>query len=494
MIRPHNLSSMVQRMLFPVLFLFSASFSLKASDISTIDLYYDHLGGNNYLFTAKYVRDCGGPTAPASLVLWISSPTCGTQNTTLNLTGSPIEISPLCPSQLAQSNCNGGAYPGFETLTYTANFQFSQTCNDWTVYLDACCRNTQVTNLVNPGANSLYLGISLNNASGQINSSPRFSHPALVFWATGQFQCYNPGTYDLDGDSLSFSLANPQDGPSGAPIPYNPPYSATYPMGDVRAQLNFDPLNGNFCVKPDGQQAAQIKINIEEFRNGQLIGLYSREIQILVLSGINAVPKLSPFGIQNLQPGPTQVDSNSIIAHPGDTVYFEVLSLDTNAAQSLSLWSNKSDAIPGATYLASGANPITGLFSWIPTMGDIGYHILTLKAQDNACPVLGTQIFAFDIDILPLETGIIEEKNMTLSLKVFPNPFRDQIQISWKNLKETIEQIDFFDCQGRRIRIFSPEKGTNELTLPMQEQTPGIYFIRIRTERETTTTVKVFKF
>ncbi len=384
--------------------------TLRASHAQGLDLSYQCLGGNQYAFTLNFYRDCSGIGAPNSVNINLASVSCGANfNIVLTNSGSISEVSPLCAAQLAQSTCATPpcvtCLPGVEQYIYTGTFTFTQSCPDWVVSFEECCRNNSVTNLQNPAGRSLFVSATLDNSGGLCNSSPVFTSTPVPYVCAEQQYCYNHGAFDPDGDSLAYSLVAPQEGPApGINIPYSSPaLSATLPLFDTTGAVQFDPQTGSLCIIPTDtlpQQVIVVAVEVEEWRNGALLGTTRRDIQLVVLPCANTQPDLMPRDVVNLVGG-AQIDSNSVEICPGVPLTFDVVAGDANPGDIVTMLSNATAAIPGSNFTTTGNNPVTGTFSWTPTTGDVGFHNFTVSISDDGCPILGSQIFNFDITVVP---------------------------------------------------------------------------------------------
>gem|GEM_PF-4647052 len=376
-----------------------------------LDISYQCLGGNQYQFTLNLYRDCSGISVPNSVNINLASQSCGSNfNVNLPLASGPVEVSPLCSAQIGQSTCASppctSCLPGVEQFTYQGTFSFSASCPDWVVSFEECCRNNSITNLNNPSAASLFVSSTLDNSAGQCNSSPIFTSSPVPYACAEQLYCYNHGAVDPDGDSLSYALVNPMDGPApGTNINYSSPLlSPTNPLFDTTGTVQFDPQTGSLCIIPSNtlpQQVVVIAVEVTEWRNGIPIGTTTRDIQIVVLPCINTQPGLVPNSIVNLSAGALLQDSNSVEICPNVPLNFDIIAGDPNAADIVTMASNLALVLPGATFNTTGNNPVTGTFSWTPTTNDVGFHNFTVTIQDDGCPILGSQIFNFDITVVP---------------------------------------------------------------------------------------------
>ena len=100
------------RKLYALLFALLASLTVRGTHMSGGEIYWEHLGGNQYRITLTIYRDCAGIQLDNDYDLDISSP-CG--NTTLNVTTpGGVELSQLCDLELPNSTCNGGSLPGIQ--------------------------------------------------------------------------------------------------------------------------------------------------------------------------------------------------------------------------------------------------------------------------------------------------------------------------------------------------------------------------------------------
>lgn len=380
---------------------------VRATHAMGADITYTCIGTDRYQFTLNFYRDCAGVQWPASATLNYNSAICNQSgNIPLTLVSGPIEVSPLCPTQIGNSSCNGGGLPGVQQIVYQGTVILPAQCSDWVITWDHCCRNNQITNLVNPGGNSMLIAATLDNSGGLCNSSPTFSSLPVPYICAGQQFCYNHGAFDADGDSLVYTLINALDGPApGSPITYTGSLSATNPLSTLSGSVNFDNATGSMCVTPDAAQVSVVTVQVQEYRNGVLIGSTMRDLQIVVQACTNIQPFMVNGGIQNLVDG-VQIDSNSIEICPGVPFSFQLEFGDTNAAgavdHGITINTNLGLVIPGATVSIGGANPNpdTLYFDWTPTGSDIGFYNFTVTVQDTGCPILGSQVFAFDITVL----------------------------------------------------------------------------------------------
>ncbi|GIV32520.1 MAG: hypothetical protein KatS3mg031_0055 [Chitinophagales bacterium] len=359
-----------------------------ASHAVGIDLSYQCLGNNQYVFTLNFYRDCEGVDAPSSAGITVSSASCGV-NTTVNLPlQSASEVSPLCLLQIQNSTCNGGSLPGIEHYVYSGTFTLPLECADWVISYSLCCRNYAITNLDDPGSRNIYAEARINNTQGLCNSSPTFTTLPVPYLCTNQVFNYNHGAVDIDGDSLYYRQISTLEGP-GQNIPYTGNYSPTNPMSTTGG-FNFNNSTGQMSFTASTTQQPVITIIVEEYRNGVLIGSTMRDLQLVVLNCNNTIPAVSGINGTNMF---------SIDVCTGYPLCFDVFSIDPDAGQNVTIQWN--GGIAGATFTTSGSPLQNGTFCWTPQFSDVGSHTFTVQVKDDACPIPGTNTYVFTINVIP---------------------------------------------------------------------------------------------
>ena len=374
----------------------AGSHKARASHAMGVDLTYICLGNNEYVFTISFYRDCSGINAPTTADLDLSSISCSQNfSVTLPLISSQ-EISPLCPTAL--STCQGGFEPGSEQYIYSDTITLPAQCTDWLFSWSHCCRNPLITNLTAPNSQNIYIEATYDNTIPGCNSSPLFTTLPVPYICTGQPYSYNHGAIDIDGDSLVYSLVNPLT-TGGVSIGYQPGFNPNYPIATVSGTVSFNTTTGQMNVVPNGTQVTVITILVEEYRNGVLIGTTMRDIQVIVLVCGNQQPQLDLPGIVSLQNG-TLLDTMSVEVCVGSNIVFDLIASDPDGGDIISMISNAALTIPGTQFGTAGTNPVTGTFTWTPQITNLGFNTFTVTVQDDGCPVLGTQIYVVELNVI----------------------------------------------------------------------------------------------
>jgi len=103
----------------------------RAAHFSGASITYECLGGNQYQVSLDLFVDCSGVAViPQDLVFQSD---CGDLFTVFDIPVSPpTEVSQLCPAELPNSTCNGGALPGIEHYVFQTTVNLAA-CDDWTI-------------------------------------------------------------------------------------------------------------------------------------------------------------------------------------------------------------------------------------------------------------------------------------------------------------------------------------------------------------------------
>ena len=162
-------------------------------------------------------------------------------------------------------------YPGASPLPYTIRIEDPN-------------RNAGVINVPNSVNIVFYLEtkIYINPFLG-VNNSPELLNPPIDNACVGKVYVHNPGAYDVDGDSLYYSL-QPSLQTGGQPIP-------GYVFPQASSSLSVNPVTGDLIWDSPTQLGEyNVAILIEEFRGGIKIGAILRDLQITVAACSNNPP------------------------------------------------------------------------------------------------------------------------------------------------------------------------------------------------------------
>ena len=280
-------------------FMAALPLTLKATHIVGGEMTYRCLGNNQYEIKLTIFRDCfnGIPwfDDPASIGIFSNAtgfPVPGVPHLSVAL--DPMLNDTIDPT--LDNDCL--AIPPnvcVNTTTYTTVATLPFLPGGYHLAYQRCCRNNTIVNLIAPEDVGATYGIVLTEqAMQECNSSPVFNEwPPLYLCANVPFNIDQSAT-DIDGDSLVYKLCNPLTGANDVfpmPQPPNPPPYDTvpwFPPYGVGSMINLppdapmviDPVTGLLTGTPTILGQFVIGICVEEYRNGQLIGVNRRDYQV----------------------------------------------------------------------------------------------------------------------------------------------------------------------------------------------------------------------
>ena len=225
------------------------------------------------------------------------------------------------------SNCSVGANTCIYKGIYEGIVDLPINFNGYHLFYERCCRNNSIVNLIQSESMAFHAYIPPPLLP---NSSPQFTDDPIPFLCVGDSTSILNSAYDPDGDQLVFSFVHPYNGladqnnpaPSPPqtldwPIPevvYEAGYNTSLPFGNGGYQ-SINASNGLTQYFPPATGDYVIAVEIKEYRNGNLIGITRRDLQLLVL---NCPPNPAP----NLTPSLGTVSTNFTVEE-GETICFD---------------------------------------------------------------------------------------------------------------------------------------------------------------------------
>ncbi|MGB0918360.1 MAG: PKD domain-containing protein [Flavobacteriales bacterium] len=287
---------MIKNRLFLLATLLAVSLSSTAAHLVGGEIFYECLGGDEYLITLKVYRDCytieGAPfDSPAYIAVYDDDGDL-VQNLPASFTGSEqldVVLNDPC-LQAPPDVC-------VEEAVYTVTATLPFLTGGYHIVYQRCCRNPTIVNLLNPDAlGSTYYVQLPELALNSCNSSPSFnSFPPLALCTNEEF-LFDHSATDVDGDLLVYSLCTPYHGGSQLTPAPNPPlappyntvdwggaYSGAYPI-DANPALSIDAQTGELSGVPTAVGQYVVGVCVEEYRNGELISVNKRDFQFNVVS------------------------------------------------------------------------------------------------------------------------------------------------------------------------------------------------------------------
>lgn len=398
--------------LFAITFILvlSSSKTSYASHYAGGDLTYTCLGGNTYLITYTFYRDCSGVAAPSLIsTTFICSSNAAFNFTQIlvRVTGTGQEITHGCSS--VPTKCNNGNNYGIQEYVYQSTVTLAP-CNSWQMHYTSGARNPIST--ISSGG-SWYNMATLNNYSAPCNSSPIFNNTPVAVVCNNQHFCFSQGAFDVDGDSLVYSFYPVMMTSPTTSVTYISPWSYTNFLTAVTPPgITIDSTTGDICFTATTNLTTVYGVKVEEYRTigstAVLIGTIYRDVQLRVIScGGNHIPVLSGIDTslnKSYSPNDTTYYIEQCLSI--DPITFNIYGFDADTFNPISSghperfsisWNN---GIQGASFVPhhNGTDSAYATFSWTPS----SYYVnkkkcFTTTIMDEACAYNALQTFTYCI-------------------------------------------------------------------------------------------------
>jgi gliding motility-associated-like protein len=297
------------------------------------------------------------------------------------------------------NGCNVGTGTCIDKAVYEGFIDVPLNFSGYHIFYERCCRNGTIVNLIPDESMSFHAYISPPLLG---NSSPVFTDDPIPFLCAGDTTTLLNSAIDPDGDMLVFSFVQPYDaqassaanaapGPPGSldwtinTVTYAGGYSLAQPFG-AGGYTNINASTGLTTYYPQTIGDYVIAVEIKEYRNGNLIGVTRRDLQVLVLTcPLNPAPNIDPAA------GTT---SNQFTIEEGETLCFDFGYDDPNGDSLTLIASGTVFDINIVNPSATINQPVTGLdtvsteFCWTTACGQaqsLPYQF-QVSVIDNGCP------------------------------------------------------------------------------------------------------------
>jgi gliding motility-associated-like protein len=324
----------------------------------------EQTGAGVFEVSLRIFRDCETGTVNIPPTLEIEVHETGTQN----LFGTFI-INQVSQSQVQLGNqCFEPRNLCIEEYIHAATINLPPNAIGYTFSSTTCCRNATVRNLVNP----LRQGITwiANIPSPSLNGGN--SSPVLGPYPTEGYLCLGYGletdlsASDPDGDSLVYRLVEPYD-TSSYPVlntvAWDLAYNALNPFPSANS-FTLNAQTGILTGVPNQLGLYVFAYEVEEYRDGLLIGSVRRDVQFEVLScPINDPPEITD-----------PVDS-VFVFEVGQEQCIDIRVIDANALDTITLSFDFDVQFEGGTLTSesgqiAGSSVVTKQICWTPSCLD----------------------------------------------------------------------------------------------------------------------------
>ncbi len=354
-------------------------FNTRASHFSGGEIRYEY-NGTNYTVHVTLFKLCVGGIDLSNNVVVVFQSTSLAKNfgRTFNLVNfDTVNIN--CPSTV--SSCYNATSPmiGYIAAYYKDTVTLPPAA-DWVIACSNSARIGSITNIT--GSGNMYLETLMNNLA-TINSNPLIAAIPTYYMTAGNAISVPLQAVDPEGDSLDYQFTQPLDGSVGSPTPvtYVTGFSLTNPFG-TGGTCTINSTTQMLSLMSPATGYYVIAFRVHEYRNGNLIGNYIRDIMVVVLPGTTALtfPNANTGSTFNVYTCPGQTNSVTINFNDPtstDSVYLTVTP----------------PTLPGFTFTSTTSNALASAsttISWTTPSGlnpaTLPQFFIRIRARDNACP------------------------------------------------------------------------------------------------------------
>ncbi|MFM7007950.1 MAG: T9SS type A sorting domain-containing protein [Betaproteobacteria bacterium] len=280
----------------------------QAGHILGGSLSYEYVGAttgiaNQYKVRLSLEREYSGATFGSSTYVELKSTQCNVSVV--------IPVNLVSPEYLntasGQFNCVNTNNINFQprTLDFEGLFLIPQSCPDFKLSWENCCRPSVLGSIQSPSSTGTYIEAEINTLAAPYNSSPRFVGVPNIFQCTGVTATVAQNAFELDGDSVRYELV---------PARANPTTLVTYlPTRSYLQPLN-SPANGPSVLDPETAmltftgatvQSGLFVIKAIEYRLilGQWTQIGSSLREVMVGIGTQCLVQIDELAIDVTAPG-----------------------------------------------------------------------------------------------------------------------------------------------------------------------------------------------
>ena len=342
----------------------------------------------------------------------------------------------------------------------------------WTLGVRVENRSANVVNVTSSVNTNFYFSAFLDNTLAVQNSSPRFLSNLMPYISSNVAQRYSFSTFDIDGDSLVYSLVTPQLGIKQLTL------CGTDVPGFMPGPFQLNAATGA-VVAPAGavrQGIYAMAVRVSEYRrlNGiwQLIGYVGRDVDYLAYPVTNTPPYFTGF---TLAGGPAQLPGQVVPVRAGQTVSLMLSATDPDAGQSLRFSTDATNVVPGLSLTTLGATQAR--LTWqVPATLPPGRYTATVAVFDDGCPVNASEEQTFSFRVLAPGAPLADRPALPpAGGGAYPMPFREQVQFQAAAGGQAVTVVD---ALGRVVAQLRAGADGRVQWQPTPTLPPGLYVAR----------------
>jgi PKD repeat protein len=358
---------------------------------------YECLGGDNYGVTMTMYKDCFGATVapPTETFFFLPSNCTGVLPFSVSADLlSTVEISDLCPSELANSSCSGGLNPGAQALEYYVEVTLNPACDwvarwsdgDWNYFI-----NMDFSSL--PTA---YFETQISPSAGCTDGISIDSNGQIPYVCAGDMVSHTINVNNPNAYTLEYSFTCPLIA-AGVPAPTfsacnEPVPGATIDQNTGTISFQAPPTFGNYVFA----------VQIDMFDGGgTYIGTVNENMAFTVrvcdtTPSVFDTPEIQTVGAPTLA-----IDATTAEVCLGDSLIFSVQASSTNSFRNITLSSDFTSLFPGGTFIQDGDNPAIGEFRVLTDESMLGTTTISVSLEDDNCPTPTEESIFLDLVVNP---------------------------------------------------------------------------------------------
>lgn len=361
--------------------------------------------------------------------------------------------------------------PGVQEYVYDTVVTFPN-LGSWYVSYQECCRNAAILNMTNPGGefHHFYSIVQIDSS----NSTPVFLNPPIVLAQENVPFYYNPLPFDIDGDSIAWSLDVPLSN-NGTPV-----VGYVLPSSDTLVPFNMDPITGEITFLPNLLGNFQVSVRVKEYRNGVQIGEITRDMQLIVVQSLNVPPVLM------ITSNSAPFNGKAYTIAPGASFSMNVSVFDQDNQGVTLVGRGEPFGLPfnpATLNVVNGLGSATATVAWTPDASQArpAPYVLGLRISEN----FGNMVFQSDVSV-SLKVGIgvtgINENNNDAQLTLSPNPTSDQFNIQFVTKSTNDVAVEVLTVDGKNAAKFVNTQvatGLNVIQVNNLHLAKGVYVVRL---------------
>lgn len=328
--------------------------------------------------------------------------------------------------------------------------------------------------------------ITVGLPSGPQNS-PVLSNHMVDNGCVGQQWTFNPGVYELDGDSMVWDFVDVlQYDPPGISVPITATNYIAPGLFSTNGPMSIDPRNGFITWdNPAAIGPYAFAYEVREYRDGTLIGSTRFDQVVIIGPCANQPPVIAAITDTAVIPGDTLRIPFKVWDpdFPTDSIFLQLNSLAVGPLNPVSLTPAATITLtPSGNLPFAGTDTIHGMIEWVTTaaLSQFRPYQLDLYAQDNATydNTAGMQRAQTHHAIrifVRQPVGLVEASALEIDFEVGPSPSSSDFKVELPKFGDW--EISVWDMTGREVK---QQSGKGKVfSFEVDGMKDGIYFVRV---------------